>query len=202
MADTLRYLSEVRALIPDNAQQLVAPQDVREYLLALEPDRGGYVLPTSAGPVTLTLPAAGEWVEINSVTLPGLVPIGYPIRWANDTNARPVPAWGGEVTVPAGHTRAAYVTAALSLDPDATNTDDFELGISYGGTIDPDSVERFKVKDTADIVTVTVIAGAPLVQDGSTYVAAAVRNLNGARDVNVYSAFLLVRGYAYETEPV
>jgi len=133
---------------------------------------------------------------------PGIVPIGYPIRWTNDGNARPVPAWGTEVTVPAGHSRAALVTAALSLDPDESNTDDFELGISYGGTIDPDSIERFRTRDRQDIVTVTVISGAPLIQDGSTYVAAAVRNLNAARDVNVYAAFLLVQGHAYETEPV
>lgn len=201
MADTLRYLAEARALIPDNAQNLVSPQDVREYLLALEPDRGGYMRDGSLGPAVVSL-AANVWTEINSATVPGVVPFSYSVRWANDGNARPLPEWGPEVTVPAGHERGLLVTAIVAADPVSNNDDDFEIALSIGGTFVEDSAERFKITENGEISTVTLISGGPLPADGSQYVAIGLRNLDASRDINVYSIELLCQTYAFEEAPI
>jgi len=201
MADTLRYLAEARSLIPDNAQNLVSPQDVREYLLALEPDRGGYTRPGSAGAATISL-TANVWAELNSVTVPGIVPYANPVRWGNDANARPFPSWGPDVTVPPGHKRFLVATGLIAADPVLQNDDDFELALSINGTPLEDQAERFKITENGEIASVTLIAGTQLLMDGSEYVALAIRNLDASRDINLYSIDFVCESSAYEEAPI
>jgi hypothetical protein len=202
MADTLRYLAEARALIPDNAQQLVSPKDVREYLLALEPDRGGYFLPSASGPVVVSLPAAGTWVELNSTTIPGMVGTPNALRWSNDGLARPIPAWGSEVTVPAGHRRSSFVTGIISADPVENNDDSWQVVGGVNGVPEEDQAETFKISENGEIATITHVGFLSTAQDGSEYLSLFLRNLDAARNMNLYSGGLVVQGYAYEEAPI
>ena len=201
MADTLRNLADARALLPDNASNLVSPQDVREYLLALEPDRGGYAYPSESGPVTLPL-TQNVWLELNDTTLPGMIPPSTSVRWINDAQIRPVPAWGPDVTVPAGFLRSSRSTAILSLDPSGAANDTFELALSYGGVVDESARIPFVIDANAAIQVVPFASEHRLAMDGTQYVALTVRNTTSDGDLIVHELGLEIISRAYEEPPV
>ena len=201
MADTLRHLAAARALLPDNASNLVSPQDVREDRLALEPDRGGYALEVDDGPVTIPL-NQGVWVELNATTVPGIVPETSPVRWANDGLIRPVPAWGPDVTVPAGFLRSSMIAATISVDPIATTNDTFEIAASYGGVVDTDQRILFVVDANQEIEVIPFGAEHRLIVDGTEYVALVIRNVTGNGDLALYDMRCEVISRAYEEPPV
>lgn len=201
MSDTLRDLATARALLPDNAQNLVAPQDVREYLLALEPDRGGYAFPLEQGPVTIPL-TQNVWAEINSSTLPGMIPPSTSVRWTNDGLVRPLPEWGPDVTVPAGFLRSSRTSAIIVVDPVASSNDTFELALSYGGVIDLDARIPFVIVENTEVLAVPFASEHRLNVDGSEYVALVVRNTTGGGDLVVYELGVEIITRAYEEPPV
>lgn len=198
MADTLRNLSDARALLPDNSTNLISPQDVREYLLALEPDRGGASFHN--GPVRVPL-TVNVWTELNAATLPGMIGFENPVRWSVDGQARPIPAWGSEVVVPVTLKRGMLATGIVSVDPLQNNDDTFELAVSIGGVVREDTAEIFRITENGEIATVTIIDGGAMPVDGSLYVALAVRNVSASRDINVHTLAMLAQSYAYETDP-
>ena len=201
MVDTLRHLAEARALLPDNASNLVSPQDVREYLLALEPDRGGYSLEVDDGPAVIALDQ-GVWTEINATTVPGILPPTTAVRWTNDGLSRPVPDWGPDVTVPAGFLRSSRISSTLSIDPIATTNDTFEVAASYGGVVDEAKRILFVVDANQEIEVVPFGAEHRLIVDGTQYVALVIRNVSGGGDLALYDLRLEVTSRAYEEPPV
>jgi len=201
VADTLRHLADARALLPDNASNLVSPQDVREYLLALEPDRGGYSYPAEVGPVTLPL-VQNVWLELNGTTLPGMIPPSTAVRWINDGSIRPVPAWGPDVTVTPGFLRSSRTTARLSLDPSGAANDTFELALSYGGVVDEDARIPFVIDGNAEVQVIPFASEHRMAMDGTEYLALVVRNTTSGGSLIVYEAGLEVISRAYEEPPV
>lgn len=65
MADTIRTLAALKALLPDNTTGLISPQDLRDMLVSLVPGHGSIYIST---PAATTIAQAGTFVKAAGIT--------------------------------------------------------------------------------------------------------------------------------------
>lgn len=128
MADTLLTYAQMRAGIPDNATQLVAPVDVRDALISVAPDVG------EVGDGSDWVLALTDGVPAN-INLSSPAPDSEVLRgWATDANAALLPEWD-TVVLPVGLERSVSMTFTMVFGLDTSQTRSLLFELLKGGAV-------------------------------------------------------------------
>jgi hypothetical protein len=151
MAQTLLYLDQALAGIPDNSQQLIVPENIRDFMVSQAQGKG-FLEHTDNIALIIT---DGVWLQINPVLTN---PSTAQILWSFDGNNLAFPSYSidlTDTTVPPGYTKLASVVAVLELTKALGGADNYEVSFTKNGATfgQPESVEF----SAAGTQTVTIL---------------------------------------------
>lgn len=194
MADTLKYIDEALAGVPDNTSGLVTPQDVRE--LALSGIADGASL-YEYDPFTIPFVGLGVPVDI-PLLLPSLVSL-VSIGWLVDVNGHLVPDWPASIIVPVGHTRALTLSSIIVATKQGGGTGDYAFRFTKDGT---------PLAGPGEVITLTTVAESMIhaqldlnvISDAAVYSITA-EGIDSTDDLDITEFQLRVEGGALLTDP-
>lgn len=175
MADTARGVTALQALLADNSNGAVSPQDVRDMLVSLVPAHGELTI-TASGLTTVSV--LNTWYNVSGTwTLTA--------TFSDDFDE---PA-EGRLRYIGTPTRTAFVIATISTTA-ADNNQVIEWGIAKNGTIISESIISRKQGTGADVGALAVQAITTLATND--YLTVQARNTTSTGDLTARYCSLIV----------
>lgn len=146
MADTVRTQAAILALFADNITGDISAQDMRDYLVSVEP---GSLAAYISTPVETTINTVNVWEEVAGTTTVS----GTPRHWTQTANNE----WtydNGAIPLP---DRDCVVYATISSTA-AANSKVYEWAVSVNDTIQTPSIVRRKQGTGADVGALAIMS--------------------------------------------
>ena len=176
MANTQRTLSQVLALLADNATGDISAQDMRDAVLSLASDHAGMYISTSAA---TTISTVDVWVDEGSTWT--LSPDSH--NFSEDTD--------GRLQYDGAASRHVHVTASASVTSSG-NGKTYEIGIAKNGTVYTPSISQRKIVIGTEVGDVSVTAMIPM--DTGDYLTLQVRNVTDDTNATITKANIVAMG--------
>ena len=179
MAQTMRSLSEVEALLADNTSGNISPTDLRDALIAtVQPGHGEIYITTPAATV---LSDTSTWVDVaGTYTLSANA-----MNWDMNTN--------GQLRYTGAAGRVVHIAASCSFTVAGTN-DIIEIEVAKNSVNLPASRVQRKVGTGSDVGS-TALHGFTTVTTND-YITVEVRNITAAENVTFQTLNLFVMDMA------
>ena len=176
MADTQRTLTQILALLADNATGDISAQDMRDTVVSLASDHAGLYISTSA---TTTISTVDVWVDEGSTwTLSA-----DSHNFSEDTNGRL--QYDGDAS------RHVHITASASVTSDG-NAKTYEFGIAKNGTIYTPSISQRRIVIGTEVGDASVTAMIPM--DPGDYLTLQIRNITDDTNATITKANIVAMG--------
>lgn len=174
MADTTRTLSAILALFADNSSGNISAQDLRDFVVSVNPGYGGFYITSSS---ETSISAVDTWTKAAGTTAA--------LDLANFTHST------GRLTY-TGTSDIEIVARAQMSVTSAGNSKTYKFGISKNGTVLPASILSRKIGTGADVGALGVQAEAQL--STNDYIEVVVQNTTDATNCTLEYGSIIVQG--------